>query len=418
MKRTRSIEKLVVNLHHPADAGTHDRILGHLLDTWRQHQEQRSAQPRPAFREILMEKPITKWSLAAAAVLVGAVLVALLNTSSTPAYALEQTIEATRNMRWFHLKYSPARADDKLQREAWVERGDAGEVCRVRVNFYEQHETQVWRRGCTQIWNEGRHRLELCEDDALTARMIRFADRYDPKGALEHLGRMAAEGRVRIEVQQSSDGVSPNVVTGTYEPNTYLLDRPSPPVREQFFVDPQSKLIQSIEMYLLKDGVSSPAGVWQYCDYNQPFEPAIFDLENEAPPEVTRINVNEATAGLGVERGTLTREEIAVKVAREFFEALIAKDYDTAVRIFGTWHTEPERKAALRRQCENWNVVRIVSIGTPPPPPPMTGPGTLRVPCTIEVQKEGQAVEVQHAELYPCPVPGHNDRWCVQKFDY
>ncbi len=415
MKRARSIEMLVANLRHPADAGTHDRILGHLLDTWKRHQEQRSAGLRPTLWEILMRKRITKFGLAATAILVVTLLASLLTTSSTPAYALDQTVEATRNMRWFHLKYGRARDDDTLQREAWVERGDDGQVRNVRVNFCEQNMTEVWRQGHLETWNRGNNTLLLGEDEYSNAMMVRFADRYDPKGAIEHLRRMEGEGKVRVEVEQSSDGVRPALVTATYEPNTFLVDRPCPAVRELFFVDPGSKLLQSVEIYLLKDGAPSPAGVWRYCDYNQPFEPGIFDLQSELPADIKRIDINQATAGLGVERGGLTKEEIAIKVVRDFFQALIARDYDEALRIYGD--TDAARKAALRRRFENWHVVRIVAIDAPLPPPPQTATGTLRVPCTIEVQKDGQTVEVQRCTLYPCPVLGHNDHWWAQRID-
>jgi len=415
MRQATDIEKLVVNLRHPADAGMHDRILGHLLDTWRQHQEQRSAGRRPALWEILMEKRITKLSLAATAVLVVVLLVSLLTTSSTPAYALDQTVEATRNMRWFHLKYCRAREDDTLQREAWVERGDDGRVRNVRVNFHDQNMTEVWRQGHLETWNRGNNTLLVGEDGYSTAMMVNFADRYDPRGAIEHLRRTEREGKVRVEVEQSSDGVRPVMVTATYEPNTFLVERPSPAVRELFFVDPRTRLIQSAEIYLRKDGTSSLAGVWRYCDYNQPFQPGIFDLQGELPPDIKRIDINQATAGFGVERGGLTKEEIAVKVIRDFFQALIARDYDEALRIYG--YTDAEAKAALRRNFESWHVVRIVAIDAPLPPPPQTAAGTLRVPCTIEVRKDDQTVEVQRYTLYPCPVLGHNDHWWVQRID-
>jgi len=416
MKRANSIEKLVVNLRQPADPGTHDRILGHLLETWRQHQERRPALPRPALWEILMRKRITKWSLAAAAVLAVALGASLLTTSSTPAYALDQTIEAMRNMRWFHLKYCRGPDDDTLQREAWVERGDDGQVRNVRVNFHDQSMTEVWRQGHLEAWNRSDNTLLRGEDGYSTAMMVRFADRYDPKGAIEYLRRMEAEGKVQVEVQQSRDGASPVVVTATYEPNTFLVERPSPPIREVFIVDPSSKLIQSAEIHVLNDGVSSLAGVWQYCDYNQPFEPGIFELEDELPPDVKRTDINQATAGLGVERGGRSKEEIAVKVVRDFLEALIAKNYDEALRLYGD--TDPERRAAVRhRFVDNWPVVRMVTIVAPQPPPPATPTGTLRVPCTVEVQKDDQATEVRHWTLYPCPVIGHNDHWWIPRID-
>ncbi|OHB62871.1 MAG: hypothetical protein A2Y77_00195 [Planctomycetes bacterium RBG_13_62_9] len=170
-------------------------------------------------------------------------------------------------------------------------------------------------------------------------------------------------------------------------------------------------LIRSVEISTWRDGAYVSCGLWRYCDYNEPFDPALFDLEDEVPTDVTRIDL--ATLDFGLEQNGLTKEQCAVNIVRALFEALIAEDYDKAIKIYGIWHTNPETKPATWECIKNLNVVRIVSIGDPLPPLPMAHMTSLRVPCTIEVQKEGQTVQVQLDQLSASPVLGNSRRWHV-----
>lgn len=78
----------------------------------------------------IMKRPITK--LAAAAVIVIAVVLSItfLDKSVTPAYALEQTIEAFKNVRFLHL----VRHDEsgQIEDERWIEIGMDGRQVRYR----------------------------------------------------------------------------------------------------------------------------------------------------------------------------------------------------------------------------------------------------------------------------------------------
>lgn len=99
MKRTRDIERMVRELRQPAPAETHSRVLGHLLDVWKQRQRSKPAAPQPHIGRNVMKNPITK--LAAAAVVILALVLGLsefFSTSGTSGVAWGQVLERTQQI--------------------------------------------------------------------------------------------------------------------------------------------------------------------------------------------------------------------------------------------------------------------------------------------------------------------------------
>jgi len=94
------------------------------------------------------------------------------------------------------------------------------------------------------------------------------------------------------------------------------------------------------------------------------------------------------------------------EVVREFFEALIAKDYAKAGRLY-----EGIPAAKLEQGFAGLTVVRILSIGKPTPHP-IPGVGGLRVPCQIEVEKDGVRSTQTH-EPGVRPVYSQPDHWTI-----
>jgi hypothetical protein len=184
-------------------------------------------------------------------------------------------------------------------------------------------------------------------------------------------------------------------------------------MREIVFVDPVTKLVTSIELYKLEDGEYEACGVWKYPDYDTLFEPGIFDLEGEVPPDVKRLDL--MTLDIGLEQTDLTKKEIAVKVVRSFLQALIAKDYDRAIKIYG--YDDPDEKEGLLKRFEKLNIVRIISIDEP-----ITlhfdGRGEFEIRCKVELEKDGQLIEWQIEGVLAQRVTGHPNRWRVEgKFE-
>lgn len=86
----------------------------------------RAGQPRPGatrlhnIRTIAMKSKIVKLAAAAVIILALALLVSILNDSATPAYGIEQTIEAFKNVRYMHIVRGPRKDKDQGD-ERWIE---------------------------------------------------------------------------------------------------------------------------------------------------------------------------------------------------------------------------------------------------------------------------------------------------------
>lgn len=129
MKPEKRVEQMVRDLHESAGAETHDRVLGHLLEVLRQRTKQPVGE-QPAFGRSLMKNPVTRFA-AAAVFIAGVVLLAnLLIRTTTPAYALGQTVEAMKNIRFLHIVKHDTQG--RMVEERWIEVGTDGQQIRYR----------------------------------------------------------------------------------------------------------------------------------------------------------------------------------------------------------------------------------------------------------------------------------------------
>jgi hypothetical protein len=97
-------------------------------------------------------------------------------------------------------------------------------------------------------------------------------------------------------------------------------------------------------------------------------------------------------------KGDLSDKDIAVKVVREFFEALSAGDYTKAGMIdSGTSAAETEK------HWKGFKILRIISVGEPLPHEPTD---SLCVPCKIEIE-----TEFEPYGPFVRPVHNQPDRW-------
>ncbi len=146
------------------------------------------------------------------------------------------------------------------------------------------------------------------------------------------------------------------------------------------------------------------SGRIRYFDYNQPV-PGIFVLN--PPPDV--IRVDQTTQEVGLAQDDLSDEEVAVEVARQFFEALIAEDYDKAGKML-----QGIPGKGMQQMFGNKKVLRIISIGDAAPHPrPEPDTKRLVVPCAVEIEKDGQISEWKLDELGIRQVYKQPGRWSI-----
>ncbi|MHC4388974.1 MAG: hypothetical protein ACYSX1_10240 [Planctomycetota bacterium] len=383
MKPNKNIEKLLSQLQYNGGPAEQDKIRTPVDKAWqRREAEQRVLVASRASGRAFGVRAAKLAAAVAIALVVLVVSIGILDRSTGPAYALEQTVEAVKDIRYFHFRYMN-KSRQGVNREAWVKYDHDGQLKKVRVNFLKLDLAMVWNNGITQHLSADRNELSIFEDTEYTDKILFFANRHDPKNAIEYLRQHEAKGDVRIEIGESAEQSDLIPVTVTYDPNTYLIGKPVPRMREVLHVDPATKLLSHIDVHVqIKDSFAH-SGVWEYLDYNQPFKPGIFDLEKEIGADTTRFST--LASDLGIKQGNMSEREIAVKVANEFLAAWKSKNYDRAVQIHG-YMTRSSRDNLLQRLSMS-DLLQVVEIGEPSPAePPMRG-YTLR--CTLQIMRGG-----------------------------
>jgi len=349
-----------------------------------EHSQKTSAAPQPNVWRIIMKSQITKFAAAAAIIIAAGLLITFLGTSK-PAYALPQTIKANHTVRYLHIKDFDMRHEDE-PKEFWFECDDFGQIKNARWHMPEWDspadgaKVVVWKEGKAEVWFKKKKSMGTFAEQKLIDQMSRFVERHDPRKTVEHLDFLQTKGKVKIEIDESSDKSEPIVVTATYLPESRSGRR------EVLFVDQATKLVMAIEYYQLKDGKYEHQGTMEFCGYNQPIEAEMFSLDNEVPADVMRVDYT--TQEVGMAQGKLSDEEIAVEVAHQFFEAMISKDYDKAGKLLAGI---PGNR--IQQMFGNINFLRVISIGSPAPHPDPRNKGCLIVPSVVEIEKDGEISE-------------------------
>jgi len=348
----------------------------------------------------IMKSRITK--LAAAAVIIIAVslgLTTLLDQTVAPAYAIEQTIQASHTVRYLHTKNFFVSHEEPL--EFWVEFGPSGQLKNMRFNKPAWLEPAdgatviVWKDNKMQLWIKKKNFLVTLRDKEVADQALKAMEQLDPKLAVKRLQKEQDQGRVEIEIDQPSNKAEPIVVTAT---STQQKDD-SPFQRIVLFVDQATRLVNSAEFYNLKDGEYHLEATVEYYDYNQTIDEQMFTFDN-LPDDVMRID--QTTQEVGLAQGDLSDEEIAVEVVRQFLESLIAQDYAKAGRLFSG--TPAER---IQKTYGQIRLIRIISIGEPT----KHFSGGLKVPCKIQIEKDGQITIWEPEHSYVRQVHGQPGRW-------
>jgi len=408
MKSAENIEKLIKNLDLDIDTNekTDQKILKELIEAHEKSKKMKSVSIEPNIRSKIMKSPITK--LAAAVIIVGVVLSFTIWNKTTPtAYALEQTIQASHSVRYLRIKGFNEGMEE--QKEFWLEFDEQGSIKNIRAHMPEWESPSdgarvvIWREGKAKIWFKKKNTL-------LTIKEKRFADKisetvqlFDPKFAFQRFSEMEKSGLVKIDIEEPQKETEAIIVTATYSPECKEFGVPVD--RTILFIDQATKLLTSLESYLLiENGDYELIDVVEFHDYNKRIDPAVFMLD-ELPSDV--IEIDQTIQDIGLEQGNLSDEDIAVKVVREFYEALIAKDYVKAGLLYGGVPV-----ATMEERFKDLKIIRIISIGEPKPHP-TPGVGGFMVPCKLEIEKDGIKSVYEPYGPGIRPVRSQPNRWSI-----
>jgi hypothetical protein len=397
----RFIDKAAVSTNPQADQTVLDTVLRAQEET----RDRDSAARRPGLGSIVMSSPITKPGAAAALVVALVLSVSLWNRSVPSAYAVEQTIEATRDVRYLHIKNFTTGHEEP--REGWIEFGEDGQPRKARAHMPEWASpvdgawVLAWQDGTVQRWIKRQNRLEITKADSLREQLNATLQELDPRLVLARIAELRQQGKVETAVVEPPDNTQPITMTVTYRP-----DSDSPGRRQVLSIDPATKLINVIKVYQLKEDEYRRENRIELQEYNQPIDPKMFDLTNEVPANAERLDLGGVD--LGLVQGTRRDEEVATAVVRQFFESIQAGDYEAAGRLVPVGGA-----AGLREQFAGIKILGIVSLG---PATPIAGPGNkeLAVPCTIEYEQDGRKSSVTLQGMRVQELPNRPGRWLIQ----
>jgi len=336
-------------------------------------------------------KRLSVASAAAVATLAAGLALSIsLMSPSGRAYALEETAQANNHVTSYHVKITPAAELG----EAWVQLNPDGAPIQARMDFHnllDGAKVVILSNGKSEVWFKGKNSLVFTPAADALKRISEMRNLADPKLAFERLQAEKAAGKVEVTTKQPAKDSEPIVLTVTSKVN---LDR-----RHVYEINPRAKLVERITSYRRTGEKWEQVSLREYLDYNKPIDPKVF--QPEMPKDVTVIDQINRKPGLV--KGDLAEDEIAKKVVREFFEALIARDYDKAGVIF---EGMPGKK--LEEAFGQGKFLRIIEVGKPAPDwIPWTK--SLRVPVKVEVEIKGRR-EIQDFSPGVRPAFGQPDR--------
>jgi hypothetical protein len=350
--------------------------------------------PNPSlFRKIIMKNTWVKFVAAAAVLIVISLLtVFALEKSATPAYALEQTIAANHSIRFIHIII-----DKNMQcnpSEIWAQFDDLGHLVRYRMDMLQTEVgpmSMTWQNGKSQYWIRAKKMQAVLNEQNYGATMSSMVEKLEPKVMVENLRSFQAQGKVAINIMEPQNPADPIVVTATHLPKSH-----SPDAKEVLYIHPTTKLVTKMEVYVLKNKKYELTFRMRVLDYNQPIGDKIFVLD--VPKDVIA----------GLPQGSLTKDEIAVKVVREYIEAWITGDYDKMGKLAGGVPGSMLKEAMQKQmQKTKFKIIRIVSIGKPEQ---SQRPPGIRVPCTLEAEFGGKKLSIPFPSLVR-QKDGYPDHW-------
>jgi len=349
-----------------------------------------------------MNSKITKLAAAAVILVAAGLSITFFEKTTQTVYAIEQTIEAYNDICFLHVKQFNANHDEPL--EFWIKSDERGDITNVRYYLPEHVSPEdgaklvTWTPERAELWFKRKHSYLIFQSKRIECWMQSLLQQAQPKLVMKKLLADQEAGTVDIDIQKPQEKQKPITITATCKTKSK---------KEIYYINQATDLITCIEYYRIENDQEVLSSTTEFFDYNVPIEEKMFSIKDEVPDDVTVVD--QLNQLIGIPQGDMTYEQAAVETVRQFFQALVDKDYQKAGLIFAG---VSEEKA--KEYFGKINVTAIISIGTPTPYP-QCGPHSFRVPCELEVASDGEKrVWKPHGPFTRCGDDEmHPDRWII-----
>jgi hypothetical protein len=320
------------------------------------------------FRSLIMNR-FTKF--AAAAVIIIAVIfsINILDKSLPTAFGIEQVIAAYNTIHFLHVKQFYVEKEEPS--EFWIKSDEQGHILNARYYLPQTEDGAkliTWSPEKSEIWFKRKDSYLIFQSKWIEGWMRSLIEQSQPKLVMEKLLEGQKAGTVDIDIQKPQEKQKPVTIIATYKTS---------PKKEIYYIDQATDLITHIEFYRIENNQNVLDSTTEFYDYNISIDEKMFSIKDEVPKDVTLID--QLNQLIGIPQGNMTDEQAAAETVRQFFQALIDKDYKKAGSIFSGVSEEKAKEYFSRL-----NVTAIISISTPTPYP-LCGPHSFRVPCELEI---------------------------------
>lgn len=352
MRPTEETERLIRNVPVNTNAEKDKEVLNDVLTAMEKSKNKRSTAQKPNIWRIIMKSKISR--LAAALIIVAAVFsFFVLDKLGSPAWALEQTIEALKDFKAVHM----VGAFSGGTLELWMRANEAGTQS-GDILVKGSHGAITWiEDGSTYHYEPSQNTVYY--ENAITQGFSHwlgpelFEMLGKAKNAKTMRGKDPATGRDRILLMCG--------VTSNEGPESWIIE-----------FDAASKLPISLKQWPNHDRSGPPAFEAFKITYYENLDDSIFDVRIAGNPVYVErpLTIPEANLDLlsdpqcGISTEGLSRDEACQEILRQFYEAVVNEDLDEIKQLCpacATWGDELLKYVVLGKSEEE-KLAELVEI--------------------------------------------------------
>jgi hypothetical protein len=358
--------------------------------------------PRGAMIWRFVMNRYTKIAAVAAVLAIAAIVTFMAMEKATPmAYALEQTIAAIQNVRFVHLKVWQTADDEPMH--IWMEYDNNAEPIRIRMSMptwkspKDGPKEVLWQDNVAQVLLVRKKTLLTITEKKMVGEFRGIASQLDAGQLFKRMVTGDKTAGPKVEVTKPSGDGEPIVVT-----STMVKDNIS--YVQMFHIDPVTKLVTLTQVTSVDSDGKETVKFKMECDYTRP-ETDVFAIQ---VPEGT-VSIDNVANVVGIPQGEMTDEQAATETVSQFWQALIAADYQKAGSIYSGLPADKMKEVFGR-----FKFIRLVSMEEPIVDAVSRSTHGYRVKCVIEMEYNGKTGQQPFGPLVrKGDDQAHPDNWVI-----
>ncbi len=386
MREYKKIENILKNAPRPA---VPEDLFNKLQADITLTTTQPSTIPQPNIWRIILNSRITKLAVAAAIIIAAIFGIQLVDKLTTPAWAIEQSIEAMKNYRGLYFSGKISISMKDIMKERGIQ--DVPEIPDCQGDF------EMWAQADETLSRSYAVKIIVPEKIVISARKLHAYIQLSNGTTYDYLGDC-----MKIDPWPTSKLL--NFIKETKKVWKELYGKDAETGKEHILVkcndpernkswqlefDSESKLLISLRQWDASDNYEgTPTIDVKKIVYYEQLPDDIFDIDLPEPNKIIDLNSHLYDPNYGMSAEGLTQEQACKKILTEFWQAANNQDLNTIRKLFpysASWSDEVLRS----------------NLGYDQGPPKLLEMGQIYesmvgpvVPCTVQLKNEKMVVDI------------------------